>query len=107
MTYTTSQKIAIINDIDLESRELWLMLNDNHNYYSKDSIKKLFVDMLNKDASGCTRFDLKTCESYINKVATDTVLKERSRTSFDTLNLCHTATRKSHMHSFLFDTASK
>ena len=104
--YNTSQKIAIINEIDEESRELWLMLNDSADSYSEDNIVGLFVDILSCDKSGHTRFNMKRCEAYIENVVNDHkkgLAEAMPPKKFDLLAACQTATRRNQLHSFLFD----
>ena len=129
----TSQKIATINEIDEDSRELWAMLNDNADNYEEADIKQLFINILSKDSGNNPRFDVAECTDHINKAieikkaerkadiqkhsdfdeleealedsdANNTANTAKETLSrFDVLHACFYATRKTHLHRFLFD----
>lgn len=126
----TSQKIATINEIDEDSRELWAMLSDNADDYDEADIKQLFINILNKDQNDNTRFNVTDCTEHINKAIefkkadkeadkqkqsdfdeleqaledSDSInTAKETLTRFDVLHSCFHATRKSNLHSFLFD----
>lgn len=106
--YTVSQKIAIINDIDQESRELWMMLNETGvaDLYTQDQIKDLFVNMLSKDKDGHTRFNVQVSDAYIEDAVSqnnEDLGVGTAGSNFDLLSVCHSVTRKQQLHSFLFD----
>ena len=105
--YTVSQKIAIINDIDQESRELWMMLNETGvpELYTQDQIKDLFINMLSKDKDGHTRFNVQVSDAYIEDAISQNnkELGVMAIDNFDLLSVCHSVTRKQQLHSFLFD----
>lgn len=106
--YTVSQKIAIINDIDQESRELWLILNDKGaaDLYSQDQIKELFINILSKDKDQYTRFNIQRSESYIEDAIADNDedrADDKPIRNFDLLSVCYSVTRKNNLHNFLFD----
>jgi hypothetical protein len=109
--YSTSQKIAIIGDIDADSRELWAMLNDHADDYDVEDIKQLYVDILSKDKDGFTRFDLKVAQIYIEAAMqfdSSTAKSEGGKLSnFDALSTCYRTTRKGGLHSFLFGANKK
>lgn len=77
--YTTSQKLKIIKEIDHDSREIWLTLQDDANHYGKQEITDLFVDILSRDSSSYNRFDYKASILYIEEglknVNTDTSIE--------------------------------
>ena len=109
MSYSTSKKIAIINEIDAESRELWVMLNNNIDDYEVEDVKQLFIDIVSRDEGNYTRFNVDAAKAHIESaVALDAKQAAAGNgkfSKFDALAACYRVTRKGDMHTFLFNTA--
>lgn len=94
----TSQTIEIIQDIDADSRKLWLMLSNYNGNPSREQVTDLFISIVNRASNGTTRFDLTSSTDYIN-----THLAKCEGTSpIDVLACLSRATQADRLSYFLF-----
>lgn len=96
LNYTVSKKIAIIEDINRDSEQLYSMLESRADLYNKKQIKQLFINIIAKDENNVSRFSFDDAKSYFH----DLVIDESTNRML--LISCVNGTNKAALSHFLF-----